>query len=798
MDSLIDQVLALLSSDAGNLTYHLVLAFSIASALQIAFIQNRRVGSIQFKRVQSGVAILLAFQIVLFVFSGLVWQGVLSAQPWLPLLERSLYLLNLIILVWLWCFPKPDASVDAAWLSIGLLAVFGCIFGSLWWYRQGTGQMINGSIFDIILQSCSIAIAVSGLLILIIRQPLYWGYGFVMLALLGVGSAAHMLLLPYGQDYPTITRLFEIAAYPILLLLPLRASQDAELGDTIYHIEDSEPVDELDASLEAGLENEELMPESSLWKPLLALMQEVEPDQVCKKTAAILAHAAGAELSLIASPPDLEGMIHVMGGYDGRNNRFVKSATLDSAALPNLVSSLKMGRVRRIASNNTSPDILFLRKAYDMEYVGNILMVPVLQPDGKPFSGIILASGNENTDWTIERQSFISALSKLLVYFLQRTQEGAALRSDLKQARQAHRLTQDQAKQAIQEKQRLRDQIAVLKESKQHDLEQITRMASLLATEEILRSTIAQLEVENTQLRDSVQKAQEEDERKDQPVTGELRLALEEISILRSMVEEAEFQIAQIKSSPPEGGISSQQIAAIQAIAQDLRQPLSSIIGYTDVLLSETIGTLGGNQKKYLQRIKLSTERFGRLVDDLVQVSLVESNPNRIEQEEFDVREAARSAIKECEGLIQVKRQNMKTQVPENPLPINSDRKALHRLLFQLIQNASSATPEGGELELLVRHENADNELDYILIQVSDQGEGIKVQDLPKVFTPRSEPGLIPGLGKDGVDFLRMKTLVETLNGRIWVDSELGSGSTFSLLLPSRIETNELGIEVPL
>ncbi len=124
---------------------------------------------------------------------------------------------------------------------------------------------------------------------------------------------------------------------------------------------------------------------------------------------------------------------------------------------------------------------------------------------------------------------------------------------------------------------------------------------------------------------------------REKPLGGELRLALEEIALLRTAVAEAENEIANLEVNPVDASPSSEQLATIQSISQDLRQPLSSIVGYTDLLLGELIGILGATQRKYLERIKLSTERFSRLIDDLVQTSMVESNPTRIEREEIDV-----------------------------------------------------------------------------------------------------------------------------------------------------------------
>ena len=81
----------------------------------------------------------------------------------------------------------------------------------------------------------------------------------------------------------------------------------------------------------------------------------------------------------------------------------------------------------------------------------------------------------------------------------------------------------------------------------------------------------------------------------------------------------------------------------------------------------------------------------------------------------------------------------MKTDLPAQPLMITSDPNALRRIISQLLQNAGSVTPEGGETGISARLEASENKLDYVLVQVSDRGGGIALQDIPRVFAPHSQ-----------------------------------------------------------
>jgi signal transduction histidine kinase len=77
-----------------------------------------------------------------------------------------------------------------------------------------------------------------------------------------------------------------------------------------------------------------------------------------------------------------------------------------------------------------------------------------------------------------------------------------------------------------------------------------------------------------------------------------------------------------------------------------------------------------------------------------------------------------------------------------------------------------------------------DNDQDYVLVQISDCGAGISPADLTRVFSPRLDAEPIPGLGDSSHELPRMKQLIEAIGGRTWVDSEIGKGTTFSVVLP--------------
>jgi signal transduction histidine kinase len=212
---------------------------------------------------------------------------------------------------------------------------------------------------------------------------------------------------------------------------------------------------------------------------------------------------------------------------------------------------------------------------------------------------------------------------------------------------------------------------------------------------------------------------------------------------------------------------------------------MSSIVGYTDLLLGESVGILGTLQRKFVERIKASTERIGSLIDDLIQVTTLETGLNELKPEPVNLDLIIDNAMSYTSSQIREKNISLHLDLPKNMSPIYADREALQQILIHLLQNAGAASPSEGNIHLKVQTKTEDNK-EYVLIQVSDSGDGIAPEDLARVFTRlyRADNVLIQGVGDTGVGLSIAKTLTEAQKGRIWVDSKQGVGSTFSVLLP--------------
>jgi signal transduction histidine kinase len=321
----------------------------------------------------------------------------------------------------------------------------------------------------------------------------------------------------------------------------------------------------------------------------------------------------------------------------------------------------------------------------------------------------------------------------------------------------------------------------IVRAEAQEGLAQAENLAALTKMQDETQKVMERLKEENEELR-SV-KGLKKDANATQ-IESELRTTLEEVARLQNQLAEANMRIVEAEKGKSNAH-STEQAEVVASISQELRQPMSSIVGYTDLLLGESVGILGALQRKFVERIKASTERIGNLIDDLIQVTTLETGLNELKPEPVDLNTIIDNAMSYTSSQVREKNMTMHLDLPKNVAPIYADREALQQILIHLLQNAGAASPIEGTVHLRVQTK-AEDDKEYVLIQVTDSGGGIPAEDMPRVFTRlyRADNVLIQGVGDTGVGLSIAKTLTEAQKGRIWVESEEGVGSTFSVLLP--------------
>jgi signal transduction histidine kinase len=423
-------------------------------------------------------------------------------------------------------------------------------------------------------------------------------------------------------------------------------------------------------------------------------------------------------------------------------------------------------------ASSTSADVKGLGDILGLTNPGHLLCVPILTPEKESLGGVLLLSPYSDRTWTAEDQAYLSNIAVSLVPIIKRSQSSNQQEAQNDQTRAKITDLEFHVKELSQQL-----EIARAESQKNNSVE----MASLLVAQEESQRIIEQLQVENAELRMGASV---------QPSTSaiqmekELKASLQELAHLQNQLAEANIKAHELEK----GHVtvkSTEQAEVVASISQELRQPLSSIVGYTDLLLGESVGILGTLQRKFVERIKASTERINSLTDDMIQITTLESELNDLKFEPVDLNVVIDNAMSYTSTQVREKNISMHLDLPKKLSPIQADREALQQILIHLLQNAGSATPFEGTVRLKVQKRN-EEKTEYILIQVTDTGGGISADDLPRVFTRlyRADNVLIQGVGDTGVGLSITKTLTEAHHGRIWVESEQGVGATFSVLLP--------------
>jgi signal transduction histidine kinase len=221
-------------------------------------------------------------------------------------------------------------------------------------------------------------------------------------------------------------------------------------------------------------------------------------------------------------------------------------------------------------------------------------------------------------------------------------------------------------------------------------------------------------------------------------------------------------------------------------MSHELRTPLNAIIGFSQVLRDEMVGSVNSKQAEYLDDIVSSGQHLLSLINDVLDLSKVEAGQVELEVHPFSLREALER------GVVMVRERATEDGVrvafvadPEVDV-VAGDERRIKQVIFNLLSNAVKFTPAGGEIDVSATRANGE-----VRVSVADTGPGIAPEDQERIFEEfqQSETGV--GLREGtGLGLALSKRYVELHGGRIWVESELGRGSTFTFALPGRSTTS--------
>ena len=532
MVAFLNQIFVILTNSSGSVTYHLVLVFSIASALFFAFNNWQTTEFPQARRMVFGLGILLLSQVVLFTFSLLSSPGILNLSFFMPPIDRALTLFAIIWMIWLWTFPEPGRVADAAVTLFTLLLFAGLALSLAAWSQTPVGTPFNLTTQDGIWQLATISVALFGLFLLLLRRPNGWGFGLAVFLLSFVGHLLYMMIGRTEGNFPGAVRLAYMAAYPILMTLPQRFPAPSSRPITF-------PRKDAPAT-----ERRRYSTDPKTFHALLALAAESSADKVSQAITRAIAQTLLADLCFLIYLTDNKNQMQIASGYDLIREENLEGGSMNKSLIPMLTNALQRGRSLRLPSSSTSADIKGLSDLLGLTNPGHLMSVPIISPEKDPLGGVLLLSPYSNRLWSAEDQAFLANIAMSLVPIIQRGQKMTSLEQKGERTLQALDAAQERIAELERRNTDLLRQIEIVRVESQQGLAQAENLAALTAIQEETQKVIERLKAENEELRAATgSEAGERSSTEQVHLENELRLALEEVARLQNQLAEAGLRI---------------------------------------------------------------------------------------------------------------------------------------------------------------------------------------------------------------------------------------------------------------
>ena len=248
-------------------------------------------------------------------------------------------------------------------------------------------------------------------------------------------------------------------------------------------------------------------------------------------------------------------------------------------------------------------------------------------------------------------------------------------------------------------------------------------------------------------------------------------------------VEQKSQELAEANISLEEMSRHKSQFLA--NMSHELRTPLNSIIGYTKLMLDGLEGDINEEQQKDLQTVYNNSKHLLELINDLLDLSRIEAGKTVLTYEVFTISDFLAEVIPAVQPLAREKGLALTYSVAPDIDSLYADRAKTRQVLINILGNAIKFTDEGS-----VKLDVAESDSDFIF-SVADTGTGMKREDLEVIFDSFQQvgPAQIAGYEGTGLGLAISRQFIEMQGGKIWAESELGKGSTFTFTLPKKRET---------
>ncbi len=777
MNGLFYQIGLFLQQSPGNVFFHLVILFSLFATFQAIWINQRNSRFLHIKRMRTGLVVLLIGQSLILLASLISQLAGISPQTLLPTLDRAVILISLIWILWLWIAPKPSHFIDRAIVGLSLFFLILWIISLIIWFPQSKNNEFNTTGMALGWDILLCVLSLFGAFTIIRNRPFIWSFGFVICILIFIGGMLQIFLGNSQGNLAGILRLSFLVSFPLLPFLAMRLFSPPvaeQTGEQARMYRERRRYSADPRTLQTWLHITQELPEGAL-PPLIAkaIGQTMLAD-ICY---------------LILAPRQQDDLIFLCG-YDLIREVELPGFSKPQTFLPVLSSAVQRAKpyIHNV-DTNLIPELDNLADALDLRDAANTMYVPLANSE-ITWGGILLLSPFAERIWTQEDQKYIQGLSEFVLQTLlnlQRHTEGSPDTSPEKMDLQKKQAELDELQGEFRELLLAYNELQLLQDSTQLTEPETHKVITSNISEESLIPEIPTLSPSSEEVPDYSDKGTATlIQPTNNEVSQELQLTLEELSNLQGQLTEARTKISKLeKQAALHPAVQSASPEFFITSAQEIRRPLSSLMGYIDILESETAGKLNEVQRSFLERIKITVEKLHTQLDNLIQQTTQGFPDLDISPSQIDLMTVIDQVISDTASDFLEKDIKFRMDVSNDIPSLIINREALIKVLRQLLQNAIIATPAGNSVFLRANRTKQDDQ-EFIVIQITDSGIGLNDEEISLIQSQINVDSTaeIAGLGIPFKDMLTIKNLVNKLDGRLWIESQAKEGTSINVILP--------------